>query len=362
MAQEPVLEIRVDTDAFHFIQELIRLSEAFRERSSLRIDWVWVRVKGVRFPHYQFQDDAPDIAELTSNDLEALTLPAESTWSLYFNTYQYESRWKELFEIELRRIGGSRPLLVRFQLCSDKLDPLLADLLARCGSYWDAQVVSFPRQHERWERFFHQVDVRHDPWLSVLEHRYYGTAYESLAPSVSRTRREQLPVTLTDGEPREQSNERAETVGRVTSDEASELTAAEAAGPTSPAVGVAQEAAALSTSAQTAALAEPAAHTRAIPESPPAEATPTERSRAKRIYGPTEEKIGDMRTLLAKKRDGQHRGKPWSWACSECGIDLKTAQKHLATEREEWDAINARQLRRAAPGKKPKQPGDKGKE
>jgi hypothetical protein len=320
VAQEPFLEIRVDTDAFHFIQELFRLSEAFRERSPLRIDWVWVRVKGVRFPHYQFQGDAPDIAELTSDDLEALTLPAESPWTLYFNTYQHESRWKELFEAELRRIGGSRPLLVRFQLCSDKLDPLLAGLLERCGSYWDAQVVSFPRQHERWDRFFHQVDVRQDSWLSILERRYYGTAYESFAPSVSRTEREQPPVPVTDA-------------GRV-----------------------AQEAAALSAPAQAPPSSETTAPTRASPESPPAEAAPTVHSPATRIYGPTEEKIGKVRELLAQKRDGKHRGKPWSWACSEGSIDLKTAQKHLAAEREEWDELNARQLGRAAPGKKPKQP------
>jgi hypothetical protein len=362
VAQEPFLEIRVDTDAFHFIQELFRLSEAFRERSPLRIDWVWVQVKGVRFPYYQYEGDEPDIAELTSNDLEALTLPSESTWTLYFNTYQHESRWKELFEVELRRIGGGHPLLVRFQLCSDPLDSLLADLLSRCGSYWDAQIVSLPRQRDRWDRFFHQVDVRQDPWLSALEHRYYGTAYESIAPSVSRTKREQPPGTLTDEKSREQSSKYAQAVGKVTSDGASDLATAEAAGPTLSVVGVAQEAAAPSVSAETVAPAETAAHTRAAPESPPAEATPTERSRAKRIYGPTEEKIGKMRELLAEKRDGRHRGRPWSWAYNECGIDLKTAQKHLAAEREEWDEINARQLGRGAPGKKPKQPGNKRKE
>lgn len=293
--------------------------------------------------HYQFEGDEPDIAELASNDIEALTLPPDSTWTLYFNTYQHESRWKELFEVELRRIGGSHPLLMRFLLCSDKLDLLLADLLARCGSYWDAQVVSFPRQLDRWDRFFHQVDVRQDPWLSALERRYIGTAYESFAPSVSRTEREQPPVTLTEEGLREQSTYYAQAVGSVTSDEASERTTVEAVRPTS-ADGDTQGAGAPSASAQTATPAEAAAHTRAAPESPPVEASPTERSRAKRIYGPTEEKINKMRELLAQKRDGKHRGKPWSWACSECGIDLKTAQKHLGAEREEWDELHARQL------------------
>lgn len=361
MAQEPFLEIRVDTDAFHFIQELFRLSEAFRERSPLRIDWVWVQVKGVRFPHYQFEGDEPDIAELASNDIEALTLPPDSTWTLYFNTYQHESRWKELFEVELRRIGGSHPLLVRFLLCSDKLDLLLADLLARCGSYWGAQVVSFPRQLDRWDRFFHQVDVRQDPWLSELERRYYGTAYESFAPSVSRTEREQLPVTLTEEGLRQQSTEYAQAVGSVLSEEASERIAPEVARPLS-AEGVIQEAIELSAPAQAVVPAEAAAHTMAAPDSPPVETSPMERPPARRIYGPTEEKISKMRQLLAQKRDGKHRGKPWSWACSECGLDLKTAQKHLGAERKEWDELHARQLGRTASGKKPKQPGNKRKE
>jgi hypothetical protein len=189
--------------------------------------------------------------------------------------------------------------------------------------------------------------------------RYYGTAYESFAPSISRTEREQLPVTLTEEGLREQSTEYAQVVGNITSDEASERTTVEAGRPTSPAVGVAQGAAAPSASAQRAAPAETAAHTRAASKSAPAEATSTERLPARRIYGPTEEKISKMRELLAQKRDGKHRGKPWSWACSECGIDLKTAQKHLVAEREEWDEINARLLRRATPGKKSKRPGDK---
>lgn len=62
-----------------------------------------------------------------------------------------------------------------------------------------------------------------------------------------------------------------------------------------------------------------------------------------------------MRQLLAEKRQGRHRNKPWSWACEHATLDLKTAQKHLALERAEWDALNTREQGRAGRRGKPKQ-------
>lgn len=80
------------------------------------------------------------------------------------------------------------------------------------------------------------------------------------------------------------------------------------------------------------------------------------------MYGPTEVKIAEVRELLAQKRRGSHRGKPWSWAIAKASwtqehgpLDLKTAQKHLATERAEWDSLNAKEQGRASPGSKPKE-------
>lgn len=73
------------------------------------------------------------------------------------------------------------------------------------------------------------------------------------------------------------------------------------------------------------------------------------------MYGPTEEKIALVRQLLAEKQQGRHRNKPWSWACEQATLDLKIAQKHLAPERTEWDALNARDQARASRRGKPKQ-------
>lgn len=144
VAQEPFIEIKLDTDAFHFIQELFRLSEALRESSPLQIDKIWVRVQGLQLHVGRFLNHEPDISDFTRADLETLTRSDHSVWRLLFNTFQHETHWKVRFEVELRMIGGSYPLLIRFLSCPEDLTPFLGDVLERCGSWWDAQVVTLP--------------------------------------------------------------------------------------------------------------------------------------------------------------------------------------------------------------------------
>lgn len=323
MVREPLLETKVDTDVFHFIQELFVLADAFRRRSPLRIDHIWVRIDGVRFPFGAFRDDEPEIDELTRADLEQLTGASESTWSLLFNTYQYQERWKALYEVNLKVIGGSHPLLVRHLSYASELDQFLTNVLERCGSYWDAQLVSIESHTGHWDRFFEHVDVRPHPWLSALEHRYFGEAHACFAPSVRRTRTERLAIGLTD-----------------------ELTVVAPPAPSSEGT----------TSSKPLSEQE----LQVNPQAEPAKKRPS----PPRIYSATEEKIALVRQLLDQKRQGRHRDKPWSWALSKAVTDLnptpldaKTAQKHLAIERAEWDAINAKQLARAVHDSKRNRPG-----
>lgn len=305
MALEPFLETRLDTDALHFIQELFRLSEAFRQRSPLRIDHVWVRVDGVRFPWDVFRDDEPEIDELTRADLEQLTSAGDSTWTLLFNTYQHQGRWKALYEVNLKVIGGSHPLLVRHLSCARELHQLLVDVLERCGSYWDAQVVSLQSHTDFWDRFFERVDVRPHPWLDALKQRRFGAADARFAPSSTQDRAERPETSPADAP-----------------------TVAWSSAPTP----------------QDTARIEPMSEQE--PQTAPQEERGKNRSSPPRIYSATEEKLALVRRLLDEKRQGRHRRKSWSWALSKAvtelnptPLDAKTAQKHLAAERAEWDAL-----------------------
>lgn len=73
------------------------------------------------------------------------------------------------------------------------------------------------------------------------------------------------------------------------------------------------------------------------------------------MYGPTEEKVALVQQLLAEKRKGKHRSKPWLWACEQATLDLKTAQKHLAAERMAWNELNEKEQERARSRSKPKE-------
>lgn len=317
MAQEPFIEIKLDTDAFHFIQELFRLSEAFRQSSPLQIDKVWVRVHGIGLYGRPVPHQYPDISDFSRTDIKALTSSDDSLWTLFFNTFQHETFWKVYFEVELRRIGGSHPLLVRFISCLYDLEPFLADVLTRCGSWWDAQIVSFETNSPHWRSIFRNIDVRKSPFLSNLERRCYGKGYDRWAPSALRTARELAEQDNFGDEDDSIEGEADE----YTSVESSNVT-----GPEKPPF------------AQEAAPNDSAA---GQPEPPSGDIGP-EQDAPSRMYGPTEVKIAEVRELLAQKRRGSHRGKPWSWAIAKAPwtqehgpLDLKTAQKHLAAERTE---------------------------
>jgi hypothetical protein len=139
----PFLEIKLNTGAHYFIQELFRLCEDLREGSPLQINQIWVRVSDLRLRTNLATNESvePDIRELTGADLEAITQRSEATWTLIFNMLLEDGPWNAQFAFELRAIGGSHPLLVAFQVCSHDLYPFLADVLERCGSLWDAQVI-----------------------------------------------------------------------------------------------------------------------------------------------------------------------------------------------------------------------------
>lgn len=162
MAPPPFLEIKVNTHARYLIQELFRLCEGFRTSSALQIDWIWVRVSDLRLHTNLAANEAiePDIAELTDAQIDIITQQSETTWTLLFNTLQEGDRWKAHFDFELRAIGGSHPLLVAFHSCSQELYPLLGDVLERCGSLWDAQVVRHTPDHSTLRHFFRAIDVR----------------------------------------------------------------------------------------------------------------------------------------------------------------------------------------------------------
>lgn len=98
--------------------------------------------------------------------------------------------WNAQFAFELRAIGGSHPLLVAFQVCSHDLYPFLADVLERCGSLWDAQVIHHAPDNATLRAFFRAVDARPSPWLIALERRVYGNAFERFAPSSVRDQKD----------------------------------------------------------------------------------------------------------------------------------------------------------------------------
>jgi hypothetical protein len=291
------LEIKANTDALHFIQELLRLSEVFRQRSPLQIDEVLARVEGWHFEIDTFPKAELAISEITRALLEAPTQADESTWILLFRTLQYETSIKELFSFDLHAIGGSHPLLIRLTICATPLYGLLADLLERCGALWDAKVVGFNDKEDILWDFFQRVDVRSYAWVSAFERTYFGESYERFAPSRERTRREK--VVPYEASPQPVPDPLSSTVS--------------------------------SAAAPSQLFDSPAPQT----EQPYSEMP--------RMYGPTEQKVTTVRQLLAEKRQGRHRNRPWSWACQRAEIDQKTAQKHLAAERTEWNTLNKKQ-------------------
>jgi cell division septation protein DedD len=316
------LEIKINTDALHFLQELLRLSEALRQRSPLQIDRVWVCAEGWFFQIEQRRETQPDINELTRAHLEVPAQADSSTWSLLFNTLQNEARVKELVSLELRMIGGSHPLLVRLTGCSSELYALLSELLERCGALWDAQVVGHTNGDSLLWDFFQRVDVRRHPWLRQLERVYFGDAFDHFAPSVERTERERPTPTAQDTVPN-----------------------AAAAPPAQPATTQPPQDQDTVPKGAEASPAQPA-----LANSPTPSTQQPESNTPRRMYGPTEEKVAMVRQLLAEKRQGRHRARAWLWACREAGIDLKTARKHLAAERAEWDTLTARQSGRSHDG------------
>jgi hypothetical protein len=298
----PFLEIKINTDALHFLQELLRLSEALRQQSPLQIDHIWVRAEGWFFQIEMRRETQPDINELTRAHLEVPAQADTSTWMLIFNTLQNEMRVKELLTLELRTIGGSHPLLVRLTGCSVELYTLLSALLERCGALWNAQVVGHTNGDSLLWDFFQRIDVRRHPWLSQLERVYFGDTFDRFAPSVERKGRERPTPT------------------------------AQPPQDTAPPAAVAPPAQPELDDNLTPSMQQPESDT------------------PRRMYGPTEDKVAMVRQLLAEKRQGRHRGKTWSWACERSSLDLKTARAHLSAERAEWNALSTKQKSRTRPG------------
>jgi hypothetical protein len=325
---EPFLELKINTDALRFIQELFRLSNAFRQHSPLQIDYIWLRVEGFESQNRKFDQIDPDISELSRVDLDLLTQPDQAKWTLIFNTFQYESRWKAHLWFDLQVIGGSHPLLVRMLSSDADFDPLYIELFERCAALWDAQIVSYGRNREL-HMFFERVDVRPYPWLSDLERRYYGKAYDRFAPSVQQTRHERAMRAAEIAEKEADQDEDQVEPATAEAEVPSEANTNGRAPMSPPDTEVSPQ------------LAEPESeHYAGIREAASPDDAPA------RMYGPTELKVSQLRQLLAEKRQGRHGNKSWTWACEQVDLDLKTAQRHLAAEREEWRAINARRAGR----------------
>jgi hypothetical protein len=187
----PFLEIKLNTALLPFLQEFVRLSTQFMESSHLEISRITAQISEPLIHSETARRHDLDITSDEYSQLELLAQSNFSSWRLWFHTHHLGSLWKEMISFQLQTIGGSHPLLIRFDGCSPELYLLLSQLLERCSVLWEARVVTVADPSHTLSHFFKIIDVRHYTWLAELERLYYGDCYERYAPSVQRTREEQ---------------------------------------------------------------------------------------------------------------------------------------------------------------------------
>lgn len=297
MAQEPFFEIKVTTTTTHFALELFRVATELQPRLAPSGRLIEVTASEIQPLISRVFLHNVDVAHCPRAAVEELNQLDESDWSLTSRSSSFDHRSEEHFCFELRSVGGTHPLLVRFLSCSYPLYPLLEQVVLRCHALWDGHLVSIRRQSHRLYGFFQHVDARRSPWLSLLEQEYFGSTYAHKAPSVQRTELERVAL-------------KAHALGEQRVGTGDSMPEAEAEAPL-PSNGL--------------------------------DADPLRPQPARPLRRPREEtlkKLAALRGLFNDKVSGKEPNLSWNIACQRASIDLKTAETYEPELKTAWQTMD----------------------